>query len=257
MEITKLFSKNSFVIILLFVLIHIILMNTGIYYFFNWLSQGYSFDSATEMENGLNHLSEMIQRLDWIEKNLFKVIFPVVTCFFLIFGALLWRLLKTALAKIVVLRDPSETPKTTVKNKEKKDFVDQKIEQERKKRLYLHSLSVLQREGRILDFFAEDLSLYEDEQIGVAVRSIQEDCKRAIKKYIDPKPVIEKQEGEAIMVESGFDNDSITLVGNVSGMPPFKGVVRHRGWKAGKNEIPKLSDILDASVIIPAEVEIQ
>ncbi len=57
-------------------------------------------------------------------------------------------------------------------------------------------------------------------------------------------------------IEPGFDIDSIKLIGNVSGEPPFKGVLKHRGWKAGKNEIPKLSDIQDAGIIIPAEVEI-
>lgn len=139
----------------------------------------------------------------------------------------------------------------------KKDFIDHKIEQERKRRLFLHTLSVLQREGRLLDFFAEDLSLYEDAQIGAAVRSIQEDCKKAMKKYIDPRPVLEGEEGDEVTVEEGFDIDAINLVGNVAGQPPFKGVIRHPGWKAGKNEVPKLSDIQDPGIMTPAEVEIQ
>ncbi|MCK5696183.1 MAG: DUF2760 domain-containing protein, partial [Desulfobacula sp.] len=139
----------------------------------------------------------------------------------------------------------------------KKDFVDQKIEQDRKRRLFLHSLSVLQRDGRLLDFFDEDLSLYEDDQIGAAVRSVQEDCKKTIKQYIDLKPVMEKEEGEMVTIEPGFDIDSIKLVGNVSGEPPFEGILKHRGWKAGKKEIPKLSDIQDVAIITPAEVEIQ
>jgi hypothetical protein len=139
----------------------------------------------------------------------------------------------------------------------KKDFLDQKIQQERKRRLFLHSLSVLQREGRLLDFFDEDLSLYEDEQIGAAVRSIQEDCKKAIKKYIDPKPVIEAEEGDPVTIKPGFDIDAIKLVGNVAGEPPFEGILKHRGWKAGKKEVPRLSDIQDSGIMIPAEVEIQ
>ncbi|MDA3918923.1 MAG: DUF2760 domain-containing protein [Deltaproteobacteria bacterium] len=144
-----------------------------------------------------------------------------------------------------------------LKNRSKKDFVDQRIEQERKRRLFLHSLSVLQRDGRLLDFFDEDLSLYDDEQIGAAVRSVQEDCKKTIKKYIDLRPVMESKEGEHVRVEPEFDIDSIKLIGRVSGDPPFEGILKHRGWKAGKKEIPKLSDIQDSTIISPAEIEIQ
>ncbi len=118
-------------------------------------------------------------------------------------------------------------------------------------------MSVLQREGRLLDFFDEDLNEYDDEQIGMAVRSIHEDCKKSIKKYIDLKPVIDKKEDDNIVIEPGFDMDSIKLVGNVSGEPPFQGIVRHPGWKAGKKEVPQLSDVQDSSIISPAEVEIQ
>ncbi len=139
----------------------------------------------------------------------------------------------------------------------KKDYADQKIEQERKRRLFLHFLSVLQREGRLLDFFAEELELYDDEQIGAAVRSIQEDCKKTVNKYLAPAPVIDKEEGEEVDIPSGFDPDAIKLTGNVSGEPPFKGILRHRGWKASKKDLPKLSDVLDPSIIVPAEVEIE
>jgi len=122
--------------------------------------------------------------------------------------------------------------------------------------LFLHSLSVLQREGRLLDFFDEDLGRYEDAQIGAAVRSIQEDCKRAVKKYIDPRPVVDSDEGQPITIPAGFDMDAITLVGHVTGDPPFEGIVKHPGWKAGKKEIPKLSDIQDPTIITPAEIQI-
>jgi hypothetical protein len=48
----------------------------------------------------------------------------------------------------------------------------------------------------------------------------------------------------------------IKLIGNVSGEPPFQGVIRHRGWKARKKDIPELSGDLDSTLIVPAEVEI-
>lgn len=70
------------------------------------------------------------------------------------------------------------------------------------------------------------------------MRSIQADCKQAVKKYIDPRPVVNVNEGDTFTVESGFDMNAITLVGNVTGEPPFEGIVRHPGWKAGKKKSP-------------------
>lgn len=128
---------------------------------------------------------------------------------------------------------------------------------EEEKRRFLHFLSVLQREGRLLDFFNEDLSVYEDEQIGAAVRGIHESCKKTMKKYLDPVPVTDKEEGADIVVEDGFDPDVFKLVGNVTGNPPFKGIVRHRGWKASKQNMPELSKVKDASIMAPVEIEIQ
>ncbi len=254
MEVSKIYSKKSFIIIFIFALIVTAFVNTGLYAFLKWLSLNLTLNAGKEAI--VNDMPEIADRLRWVASNLYVGVLPVMTGIFLILGFLLWVALRTSVKNIFEQNQLGKQA-TGSKEKSKPDFVVQKIEQDRKKRLFLHSLSVLQREGRLLDFFTEDLNLYEDDQIGAAVRSIQEDCKRAIKKYIDPKPVIEKAEGETILIEPGFDIDSITLVGNVFGAPPFTGILKHRGWKAGKNEIPNLSDIQDASVIIPAEVEIQ
>jgi hypothetical protein len=129
-------------------------------------------------------------------------------------------------------------------------------QQARMQRIYLHLLSVFQREGRIMDFFAEDLTPYEDAQIGVAVRNIHENCSKTLQKYLKPKAVIEKQEGEEILVPKNFDADSIKLTGNIAGEPPFKGILRHKGWQAGRIELPVLNPGHNPRVISPAEVEI-
>ena len=126
----------------------------------------------------------------------------------------------------------------------------------RDQRLFLHLISVLQREGRLIDFFAEDLSHFEDAQIGAAVREIHATCREAVEKTLSLKPVINNLEGETVSVEPGFDPGAVKLVGNVSGDPPFSGVLRHRGWQAGKMEVPSLSSSQDPSIIAPAEVEI-
>lgn len=124
-------------------------------------------------------------------------------------------------------------------------------------RLFLHMISMLQRKGRLIDFFAEDLESYDDAQIGAAVREIHATCRREVEKSLSLKPVIGAMEGETVTVEAGFDPGSVKLVGNVSGEPPFSGVLRHRGWQAGKMEMPTFSGDQDPSVIAPAEVEIE
>jgi hypothetical protein len=119
-------------------------------------------------------------------------------------------------------------------------------------------LSVLQREGRFVDFLQEDLGIYDDSQIGAAVRGIHEGCRQALKDYVQLKPVYEESEGARVNVPQGFDAKAIRLTGSVSGDPPFEGVLRHRGWKVVRMELPKLAaDKKSDWILAPAEVEIE
>ncbi|MCF6248570.1 MAG: DUF2760 domain-containing protein [Desulfobacula sp.] len=254
MELLKAYNNKSFWIITSFTVPVLVLICGGFYLSLDWFLQHFSNGVGEELV--LRDFSWLINQVELLSQYFYKAILPITTSFVLLIAWLLWLFLRMAASSIfksfIQTNENQKSP-----GKSKKDFIDQKIGQDRKRRLFLHSLSVLQREGRLLDFFDEDLKLYDDEQIGAAVRSIHEDCKQAVKKYIDPKPVIENEEGEVVTVEAGFDIDSVKLVGNVSGEPPFEGVLKHRGWKAGKKEIPKLSDIQDAGIITPAEVEVQ
>lgn len=122
----------------------------------------------------------------------------------------------------------------------------------------VHVLTALQQEGRFIDFLQEDLNLYDDAQIGAAVRSIHEGCRKALGEVLDLKPIMDEGEGSTVTVKPGFDARSIRLTGNVSGDPPFRGILRHRGWKAVRLELPKTSaDQEKSRVIAPAEVEIE
>ncbi len=253
MEILKIYRKKSFQVITLVMVALAVGVSAGIYFGGNSLLSTFSSDEGQNLL--VQKIPEGIAMLGLGLGNFYLWVVPVVAGVFLVFGWVLWLVLGFSMSAVFKLAD--EQPRKGGESKsKKKDFLDQKIEQERKRRLFLHSLSVLQRDGRLLDFFDEDLSLYEDEQIGAAVRSIQEDCQKAIKKYIDPKPVIEAEEGESVTIEPGFDIDAITLVGNVAGEPPFTGILKHRGWKAGKKDVPKLSDIQNSGIMTPAEIEI-
>jgi len=120
----------------------------------------------------------------------------------------------------------------------------------------IQMLVALQREGRLIDFLQEDLSTYEDGQIGAAVRSIHMGCREALKEHMEIKPVFEEKEGSTVTIPAGFDTRAIRLTGNVTGNPPFRGVLRHRGWKVERIRLPQAQEQKDHPILAPAEVEI-
>lgn len=118
-------------------------------------------------------------------------------------------------------------------------------------------LSIMQRQGRLIDFLQEDLSAYNDAQIGAAVRNIHEGCKAALDEHLELKPIYSEEEGSNVQVPADFDSDAVRLTGHVAGDPPFKGILRHRGWRVDKVELPKLmQEKKERWVLAPAEVEV-
>ncbi len=117
-------------------------------------------------------------------------------------------------------------------------------------------LAILQRDGRLIDFFSEDISPFSDAQIGAAVRDLHQSCKQTLERYVTLEPIIASEEGEPVTVESPIDPAAIKLIGNVTGKPPLKGLLRHRGWRAIQVQLPPLAEGEGRAVIAPAEVEI-
>ena len=66
-------------------------------------------------------------------------------------------------------------------------------------------LALLQRDGRLIDFLAEDISAYPDIQLGAAVRTIHETCRQALDRYVKLEPILNSEEDQPVTVESGFD----------------------------------------------------
>jgi hypothetical protein len=116
-------------------------------------------------------------------------------------------------------------------------------------------LSLLQRDGRLVDFLMEDLAPFEDAQIGAAVRDVHAGCREALARYMTLEPVVALEEGQPLTVEPGTDPARVRVVGNVAGTPPLRGVVRHRGWDATRVELPPLPGA-GRTVVAPAEVEV-
>jgi len=118
-------------------------------------------------------------------------------------------------------------------------------------------LAILQRDGRLIDFFTEDISPYSDAQIGAAVRDLQQSCRQSLERYVKLEPVFETKEGETVTVQEGFDPAAVKLVGNVTGKAPLRGLLLHRGWRVKEVSLPPLLDGSARSIIAPAEVEVQ
>ena len=117
-------------------------------------------------------------------------------------------------------------------------------------------LGLLQREGRLVDFLREDIQPYDDAQIGAAVRAIHEGCRQTLSEHMMLEPVLGGNEGDEVTVPTDFDPSAIRLTGNVSGEPPFRGTLRHAGWRAKQVKLPAQPAGQDTKIVAPAEVEI-
>jgi hypothetical protein len=116
-------------------------------------------------------------------------------------------------------------------------------------------LSLLQREGRFVDFLQERIDGFEDAEVGAAVRIVHAGCRRVLAEVVPLEPLRTEPEGASIRVEAGFDASAIRLTGRLAGTPPFVGALRHHGWRAREVRLPKVS-VGDGTVVAPAEVEL-
>jgi hypothetical protein len=117
-------------------------------------------------------------------------------------------------------------------------------------------LSMLQREGRLIDFLQENVAGFPDADVGAAARIVHEGCRKVVQQYLALKPVLPDSEGARVTVPAGFDAQRIRLTGNVAGQPPYSGSLKHHGWVTTEVKFPTVSPALDPRVLAPAEVEL-
>ncbi len=178
-------------------------------------------------------------------------VFPAMMGLALFIGLIAWMFVRAGVRRSLEGVPESQTARVEPAAKEdaaKKDLAE--------RRMFLHLFTMLQREGRLMDFLAEDLNQYEDDQIGSAVRAVHAGCLRIVQEYLDPRPVLEEEEGGPVVIGDDFDPGAVKLTGKVVGDPPFKGVLRHKGWQVGKLKLPTLSGSQNTKIITPAEVEL-
>jgi hypothetical protein len=120
----------------------------------------------------------------------------------------------------------------------------------------LKLLATLQEEARLLDFVREDIAGYSDEQVGAAVRGIHAALRKAIDERLQIEPILAGDEGEPVEVPAAMPAGHLRLSGHAVGSPPFRGVLRHGGWRATVVRLPAATPGRDPSVLAPAEVEV-
>lgn len=122
----------------------------------------------------------------------------------------------------------------------------------------LQMLGILQRDARLIDFLMEDISGYSDDQVGAAVRSLHEQSRAALGRYVKLVPVIDGVEGTFAKTAVAGGPANVKFIGNVpSGPAPNGGTLRHRGWKASSIELPDIAPKQNMSILAPAEIEIE
>ncbi len=117
-------------------------------------------------------------------------------------------------------------------------------------------LALLQRDARLVDFLQEDLTAYSDAQVGAAARDVHGRCRAALDRYVRIEPLSAEDEGEASIVSASTSPLTTRIVGNVPAQGSARGIVRHRGWRVVRLELPPLPSIQARHVVAPAEVEV-
>jgi uncharacterized protein YggT (Ycf19 family) len=120
----------------------------------------------------------------------------------------------------------------------------------------LQVLGLLQKEARFIDFLKEDITAYNDADIGAAARVVHDGCNKALNEHFSLAPIRTEQEGSNITVPVGFDAAVIRLTGNIVGVAPFTGSLVHKGWQVTEVRLPKLTQGHNPNIVAAAEIEL-
>jgi Domain of unknown function (DUF2760) len=117
-------------------------------------------------------------------------------------------------------------------------------------------LSLLQTEGRFVDFVQQDVMPFPDADVGAVARVVHAGCRKVLGAHLRIEAIRSESEGQSVALEPGFDPSRIKLTGKVSGVGRLVGVLRHRGWQATDVRLPSVVDRAGSRILCPAEVEL-
>lgn len=118
----------------------------------------------------------------------------------------------------------------------------------------LQLLAMLQREGRLVDFLQQNIDGFPDADVGAAARVVHDGCRRTLAKHAKVSAIRSENEGTPVTLDA-VPSD-VKLVGNVAGSAPYRGVLRHRGWKIEELRLPTRVGAHDPTIVAPAEIEL-
>jgi hypothetical protein len=120
-------------------------------------------------------------------------------------------------------------------------------------------LAILQERGRLVDFLMEDITTYDDAQVGAAARVVHEGCRAALHEHFKIGTVREENEGTSVTIPVGYAADEYRMIGSIRGAGPFSGTLVHRGWKTEWVKLPRILRVNTDRLptIAPAEVELK
>jgi hypothetical protein len=116
---------------------------------------------------------------------------------------------------------------------------------------------LLQEKGRLVDFLMEDITSYQDSEVGAAARVIHQGCRQVLQEYFRIGAISDAAEGTQVSVPAGYSADEYRLVGKLTGEPPFTGTLVHKGWKTEFVKLPRIVNTERLPAIAPAEVELK
>jgi Domain of unknown function (DUF2760) len=116
---------------------------------------------------------------------------------------------------------------------------------------------LLQEKGRLVDFLMEDITPYEDAEVGAAARVIHQGGRQVLQEYFHITAISEAAEGTEVTVPAGYSTDQYRLIGKLTGEPPFTGTLLHKGWKTEFVKLPRVVNTDRLPSIAPAEVELK
>lgn len=166
----------------------------------------------------------------------------------------LWLLLKALMAKPAPATPAPEPKPTPARAPAPEPASTRQAEAQ-----ILAVLGAFQAKGRLIDFLKDDVAAYSDAQVGAAARVVQQGCKGALDDLFEIAPVSMEKEGSLVTVPEGAPSDEYRLAGKVSGAPPFRGTLTHKGWKATRVKLPRVLAGADDRLppIAPAQVELK
>jgi hypothetical protein len=120
-------------------------------------------------------------------------------------------------------------------------------------------LAILQERGRLVDFLMDDITTYDDAQVGAAARIVNQGCKVALEEHFRIRPIRAESEGSSVTIPARYAADEYRLIGKISGPGPFSGTLLHHGWKTESVNLPRIvrADPDRLPTIAPAEVDLK